>query len=258
MYTVSYVRTCSTVPTVCCVCKFRAFKLQIIERSERCRPDLLSHSLPKVKDGRQRWRMLTFSTPEPFRDYGKTNVTTSNCVCLRLPPYLRMSVPRPLLQNTSAKTLHALSYSHDDEPHMEATDWMPFWNAIACSTTLTKIDLNCSPLFSLSRFLDTFTRSSSIKVLRLRGGIVSVESFSTFLRTTKSVTRLELSCLNFEDALNPTDAAVHLSSAIAENTSIKYFQLVHIRALYQSALFRGLTGHTQIRTLVLDRDIRES
>lgn len=163
---------------------------------------------------------------------------------------------RALLQNTSVGTLQFSDYGHFPAfPTMEAADWLPFWNATVASCTLKQIDLTSTPLRFSNIFLNEIPRSSSITTVSLNCMTVNVNSLCTFLRMTKSVTRLELFNVNFEETLShsSTEAALNLSSSMTENASLEVLNLAYIQPVYQVALFHGLTGHTRIRKLELDR-----
>jgi hypothetical protein len=103
-----------------------------------------------------------------------------------------------LRQNTSAKKLKLIDCSEEEDPPDEATDWVPFWNAISNHSVLEEICLRCADtLYSIS-FLDAIAESSSIKKVSLNELVVNVMSLSNFFRTTTSVTHFFLDCIKFE------------------------------------------------------------
>jgi hypothetical protein len=161
-----------------------------------------------------------------------------------------------LLQNTSCKGLNLYDAGRPPPP-MDDADWVPFYNAIATSSVLVHVRIHkCERgTFHSDRFLEAIARSSSIKQLDLYGGtFLDVESFATFLRTTTSVTTLELVGVRFQETLHPAEAALHLSASVAANSSLEVLECRLFDRLYRDAIFRGLAEHTKIKVLAL-RDL---
>jgi hypothetical protein len=156
-----------------------------------------------------------------------------------------------LVWNTSCRK-GVLTNSAFGAPHTptEEEEWVPFWNAISNLASLLHIALYRGSRHS-DRFLEAISGSASIETVAMFDTNVNADSFSRFLRSTTSVKRLILNRMGFKNALNPEEAAMKLSEAIAVNTSIETVSCSRWEAVYQAAIFRGLARHTRVKMLQL-------
>lgn len=99
--------------------------------------------------------------------------------------------------------------------------------------------------------LEAIARNNFITALELRRTELGVNSFSTFLRTTSSVTDLLLVDIKFEELLSPTEATQNLLTSIAQNNSIRRLHCSDLELRYQLAILRGSAKHTRIRAIKL-------
>jgi hypothetical protein len=186
------------------------------------------------------WRNDPHNTDHNLSFYELTSVTAQDCA-------------DALRQNTNCKILRLFGGGRQ-RPFMEDADLVPFWNAISCSLALERVtmhDCTRDALYS-DAYLEAIARSSSIKQIQLDGDtIINVNSLSTFLRATKTVTTLGLIIVKVQEALNPAEAALNLSASIAENTSLETLDCGLLDSFYRDAIFRGLADHTKIKTLIL-------
>lgn len=81
-----------------------------------------------------------------------------------------------------------------------------------------------------------------IREIDLSSMKVHVESLSTFLKETKSLTNLGLHSLEFTKTLDPIEAGRNLSASIAQNKSIKVMKCSG-ELVYQAAIFTGFAEH---------------
>jgi hypothetical protein len=128
-----------------------------------------------------------------------------------------------MLLNTCSIRFSLRSYG-ETSPTMKEADWAVFWNTISNSSFVYDIELDYGGTHHTDRFLDSVARSTSIKTVHLRRVTVNVDSLRTFLRTTTSVTKLQLQSVTFAETLNPAGAADDLMASIAANTSIEVLQ----------------------------------
>jgi hypothetical protein len=162
-----------------------------------------------------------------------------------------------LLQNTSAKKFEFRVFG--EHFIMDEADWVPFRHAISNHSVLQEVVWNQTTEGAQAqrcrhsvRFLEAIATSSSIKCVHVLCACLNSNSLRTFLRTTTSMTTLDLRNLSFVDTVNPAEAALNLSASIAENASIEVLHCARMESFCQTAIFRGLAQNVQIRRLSID------
>lgn len=158
-------------------------------------------------------------------------------------------------QNAVTKEL-CLHFSFEElEEIAEVNDLIPLWNAIASNAFLGNVIMKGQrgiPFASLplKHFLEAIDRNnSSIEKLRLADLAVHIDSLSTLLRNTTSVTHLQLRYVKVEQTLDPAQAARNLSTSIVQNNIIQVLECYQMQSLYQEAILTGLAKNKRVYEL---------